>query len=340
MLKTECTFEIKRLPSEYLRGLAITFVVLGHILGGTFGVIDTHITSILGIGGVTIFLLLSGYGLYQSYRKNGLQGKAYWDKKIEKVFWPYAVITVIFYIYMLFRGNAPGSGALVSNILCVDYTRTMDGTMWYMSFLLIWYLAFFCVFFFKGPLAGKIFMLMLIGYAFQNYWLKDIFKGCAWQFSTNALAFPLGVALGYLMELYNRSRICDKWKSAICLLVRIGIFAGSLAVLLLTITKIRLFSYWVCGVAMFFVLYTLLSLPKSVCRPLKWLGANSFMIYLIEGKLIDIWGYFHLFENNLALYLLSYAAASVVCIYLYRYGVSLFRRIFSFLEQDPQNTQS
>jgi hypothetical protein len=209
-----------------------------------------------------------------------------------------------------------------------------------MSFLLIWYLAFFCVFFFKGPLAGKIFMLMLIGYAFQNYWLKDIFKGCAWQFSTNALAFPLGVALGYLMELYNRSRIPAKWKTRLCLLLRISIFAGSMIVLILTITKIRLFSYWVCGVAMFFVLYTLLSLPKSVCRPLKWLGANSFMIYLIEGKLIAIWGYFHLFENNLALYLLSYAAASVVCIYLYRYGVSLFRRIFSFLEQDPQNTQS
>lgn len=80
----DSVLEIKRRPSEYIRGIAIVFVVLGHILGGTFGMIDTHITSILGIGGVTIFLLLSGYGLYQSYQKSGLQGSAYWDKKLKR----------------------------------------------------------------------------------------------------------------------------------------------------------------------------------------------------------------------------------------------------------------
>lgn len=320
-------FAIDRNISEYIRGIAIVFVVLGHILGGVFGIIDTHTTSILGIGGVTIFLLLSGYGLFQSYQQNGLQGKTYWDKKIEKVFLPYTVITVLYYLYMRLTGTAPGAIALLRNVLCVDYARTMDGTMWYMSFLLLWYLAFFCVFYFKGPLVGKIGVLMLMGYAFQNYWHKDVFDGCAWQFSTNALAFPFGVALGYLMELFNRSPIPEKWRSGICLLARIGVFIGSLAVLVLAVSQYRRFSYWVCGVAMFFVLYTLLSLPKKEIKLLKWLGAASFLIYLIEGKLIAIWNQFRFFKSNPVVYLISYAVATVAIVYLYRFGSSLPRRL-------------
>lgn len=331
--------EIKRTPSEYIRGIAIVFVVLGHILGGTFGIIDTHITSILGIGGVTIFLLLSGYGLYQSYQKNRLQGRSYWDKKIEKVFLPYAVITVIYYLYLMLRGTAPGYPALLRNILCIDYARTMDGTMWYMSFLLLWYLAFFCVFYFKGATVGKVGLLVLLGLAFHSYWLKDTFGQCAWQFSTNAFAFPCGVALGYAMDLYNRSPIPQKWKARLCLLLRIGVFTGSLAVLILSVLKTIQIAYWKCGMAIFFVLYTLLSLPKKEIKLLKWLGASSFLIYIIEGKLIAIWGQFSFFKSRPVLYLVSYAAATVILVYLYRFGSMLLGRLRRFVAVTPDGHQ-
>lgn len=335
MRQMDSVLEIKRVPSEYIRGIAIVFVVLGHILGGTFGMIDTHIARMFGVGGVTIFLLLSGYGLYQSYQKNGLQGKLYWDKKLEKVFLPYAIITGIYYLYMMLRGTAPGYTALLRNILCIDYARTMDGTMWYMSFLLLWYIAFFCVFYFKGATAVKVGMLVLLGLAFHSYWLKDTFGQCAWQFSINAFAFPCGVALGYAMDLYNHSRICPKWKTWFGLLLRIGVFAGSLAVLVLSILQTVQISYWKCGMAMFFILYTLLSLPKKEIKVLKWLGASSFLIYLIEGKLIAIWGQFSFFKSRPVLYLISYAAATVAIVYLYRFGSSLLRRLRVLWEDKP-----
>lgn len=340
MGRSDRILEIKRTPSEYIRGIAIVFVVLGHILGGVFGIIDTHITSILGIGGVTIFLLLSGYGLFQSYQQNGLQGKTYWDKKIGKVFLPYAVITVLYYLYMRLTGTAPGAIALLCNILCVDYARTMDGTMWYMSFLLIWYLAFFCVFYFKGATAGKVGMLVLLGLAFRSYWLKDTFGECAWQFATNAFAFPCGVALGYAMECYNRFRISQKWKVRLCLILRIGAFAGSLLVLILSVLQTVQIAYWKCGIAMFFVLYTLLSLPKKEIKVLKWLGASSFLIYLIEGKLIAIWGQFEFFMGNPAVYVVSYTAATVILVYLYRFGSTLLGRLRSYVEEAPDNHQN
>lgn len=322
--------QIDRVTSEYLRGIAITFVVLGHILGGTFGIIDSHITSILGIGGVTIFLLLSGYGLYQSYRKNGLEFKPYWSRKIEKVFLPYSIITVLYYLYMMVCGRAPGYPALLSNILCVDYSRTMDGTMWYMSFLLLWYLSFFLVFYFPGPMIAKIGMLFLLGFAFQDYWLSDFFGQCAWQFATNALAFPCGVGLGYLMDVFNRSPVSDKCRMRIRRILLAGALLGSAVVLILGMTRAVQIAYWKCGIALFFILWALLKPIRKECKVLGWIGKNSFLIYLAEGKLIAIWGAFGILNENLWLYLLSYGAAIYAIVQVFRLGSAFLGQFDDF----------
>ena len=159
------------------------------------------------------------------------------------------------------------------------------------------------------------------------------------EFSTNAFAFPLGVGLGYVMDLYNRSRISPKWKVWICLLLRIGVFAGSLVVLMLSILQTIQLAYWKCGIAIFFVLYTLLSLPKKEIKVLKWLGASSFLIYLIEGKLIAIWGQFKFLKGNLIVYLVSYAAVTVGIVYLYRFGSMLLGRFRRFVAATPDDHQ-
>lgn len=330
MDQKESNMEINRLVSEYIRGIAIVFVILGHILGGVFEIIDGHITNTLGIGGVNIFLLLSGYGLYKSYRKEGMHGKLYWDKKIKRVFCPYAIITVIYYLYMMLQGFAPGFPALLSNILCLDYSRTMDGTMWYMSFLLLWYLAFFAVFYFKGAMIGRIGMLLLLACSFRAYWLKEIFDECAWQFSTNAFAFPCGVGLGYLMDLLNNFQISEKNRRYLFTIIRATVFLASMATLVVGILQIVFIDYWICGIALFFVLYTVLSLPKKEIKLLKWLGINSFLIYLIEGKLIALWGQFRVINESIAAYLFSYVAAIIVTVYLYHFGIAFLGRFRNF----------
>lgn len=181
---------------------------------------------------------------------------------------------------------------------------------------------------------------MLLGLAFRSYWLKDTFQQCAWQFSTNALSFPCGVALGYVEDLYNRSRIPPKWKAWICLLLRIGVFAGSLAVVVLCVMQTVQIPYWKCGIAIFFVLYTLLNLPQKEIKVLKWLGASSFLIYLVEGKLIAIWGQFGFLKRNPIIYLLSYAAAMVILVCLYRFGCALLGRFHNFVEGTPADRQT
>lgn len=211
--------------------------------------------------------------------------------------------------------------------------------MWYMSFLLLWYFAFFFVFYFKVPIVGKVGMLMLLGLAFRSYWLKDTFADCAWQFYTNAYAFPFGVGLGYCLELINRLQLSEKWRRRLFQWIQIVVVVVSLIILVLGIWQIILLDYWKCGIAMFFVLYAIFSLPKKEIKILKWLGANSFMIYLIEGKLIAILSYVDVLQRNIVVYLLSYAAAVVASVYLYRLGCYLYGRFRGFLELEMTNSE-
>ena len=63
-------FSLSKEQTLLLKGIAILMVILGHMSYITWG----------GAGGVTIFLILSGYGIHESFKKNGL--KNYWKKKI------------------------------------------------------------------------------------------------------------------------------------------------------------------------------------------------------------------------------------------------------------------
>lgn len=85
---------LNREITNIIRGFAICFVIAGHILGGQYGLISTHVTRLLGTGAVNIFLFLSGYGLFQSYSEKGLNLKIYASKKINKVFIPYGIISI------------------------------------------------------------------------------------------------------------------------------------------------------------------------------------------------------------------------------------------------------
>lgn len=68
--------------STILRGIAILLVIFQHF-GGSFG---TNLLTPLGGTGVAIFLVLSGFGLNESFKKKGLD--YYWRNRTIRVFIP------------------------------------------------------------------------------------------------------------------------------------------------------------------------------------------------------------------------------------------------------------
>ena len=72
-----------RTNTQALKGIATIWIFVFHIL------LEHNITPLLNVWGtffVTIFLVLSGYGLEESFRNGGLDG--YWRKRLDKVVLP------------------------------------------------------------------------------------------------------------------------------------------------------------------------------------------------------------------------------------------------------------
>ena len=76
--------------STVLRGLAILTVVWAHAGGKDYGI--EGIQWVAGIG-VCIFLICSGFGLNESFKKSQL--KDFWKKRIISVLIPYYIVYII-----------------------------------------------------------------------------------------------------------------------------------------------------------------------------------------------------------------------------------------------------
>lgn len=73
-----------------IKGIAMLIIMLGHCTGNYVG--GRLLTPCGGIG-VSLFLIASGYGLNESFRKRGLSG--FWKKRILRVWLPYVLITLL-----------------------------------------------------------------------------------------------------------------------------------------------------------------------------------------------------------------------------------------------------
>lgn len=116
-----CGFKTKKieyLPFDrkhtmILKGMAILTVCWAHAGGKDYGI--GGIQWIAGIG-VCIFLICSGYGINESFKRNGL--KQYWFKKISGVVIPYYLVYII-------GGGYPWYSRLCVFYRCINIKRSM-----------------------------------------------------------------------------------------------------------------------------------------------------------------------------------------------------------------------
>lgn len=120
-MNKECTTTI--------RGIAILIIIIGHV--GVSG-FDIRLFNPFGGIGVAMFLCLSGYGLTESYKKNGLEG--FWRKKILRIAIPYIIWIPIYHIVMRF-----------SPIGLPTQIQTIP-RYWFIEYLAMAYMVFFFTF--------------------------------------------------------------------------------------------------------------------------------------------------------------------------------------------------
>ena len=116
--------------TDFLRGLAILMIIVMHSCANMH---DAKGFSSLGGIGVSLFLMLSAYGLSESYKKNGIQG--FLKKKMLRIWIPYALFLVV---VTCTQGKFDlfGSKSFYLDIFCIKTSY------WFISFLMYNYLLF------------------------------------------------------------------------------------------------------------------------------------------------------------------------------------------------------
>lgn len=271
------------------KGLAIAIVVYGH-LGEYFHI--RYLTPLGGIG-VAMFLILSGYGINESWKKNGYQD--YWKKRFVSVYIPYLIIEVA---TIPLRGGYSSVWDVLGDLTAVHSKYYLG---WYITYQLAWYALYYFGMRFIKDQKVRYSAWILIGLVILLFMRM--------LYARQALTFILGVAL-------------SDYKSWFAVLKKNKVICGIavLAIMLLGIKQIPIFRTTPAQIqncldmlmATCFAV-SLLIIPATVGKrlltPLYYLGIISYEIYLTHGYIL--WMVDLTFTNALVFYALTIGVAAL-----------------------------
>lgn len=266
---------ISKESTKEIKGIAILMVILGHLSA----LLGSSVFNYMGAFGVAIFLLLSGYGLIVSENRNGLQ--EFWKKRLLTVMIPYVTITLVWIVIDLCKGKIYPLKTYILLLIGFDPGRTIDATMWYISFILLWYVAFWlvckCA---KRPLLRVIY-LFCASLFFCKFVEMGIVTNLSWQWYLHAFSFPIGVTVGTCFKdgIHKKA------------LIGINIVTLLLIVILLPNIQDSMFVYMCLNIIIAIFVISLIMLKnhkRNSAKSLCLVGAYSYELYLVEGYCMRI----------------------------------------------------
>lgn len=208
---------LSRDVTNELKGIGILFVIIGHLAIHVIEPKNYYLA--FSDFGVSIFFMLSGFGLSRSYFSKPMKLKSFILRRLTKVLIPYWIATLFIVIIDYQILNRQYSTIdLTLTMVGVNFsatTRHIDYVRWYITALILWYAIFaICWKHFQKnslsilmPVLG--FILFLI-----NYYILHL--GYAF------LSFPLGVVLGIKFD-FVRDKLEEIDSNYIHLIVLIGL---------------------------------------------------------------------------------------------------------------------
>ncbi len=271
-----------------LKGLAILLVVIGHLW--------VHVTTkaavpILGGYSVSVFLIMSGYGLTLSVKRKGIND--FFRSRVSRVMLPYWIATLVWLSLDIFLLDKSYSNfELFMTLIGVNISRhvvRIDYVRWFITLLLIWYIIFYISHRTMAP-SRSVYLQLFIGFVLCIFNLAGLFPvGKTYQI----IAFPIGCLLAHFIEqlrpLVSTKRLLVAFAiSAVVMIIAGPIMiefkelGGGLAPMLKRALFENLFS-----LAFFVVLTVILSAFGSYCSQFLWYcGIISYELFLIHGPVL------------------------------------------------------
>lgn len=269
-----------------IKGLAIILIILAHL---------SLIWNYSGAIGVGIFLVLSGYGLVMSFYNNGLE--SFFKKRLLKVLLPYSIIQTLWILLDYFvKGKSYTLFQNILSILGLNVKVPIDGTMWFIPFIISWYLIFYIIFSLRIKDFYKIIIMFILAIVLNKFWHLFYEPSGAFLYP---LIFPIGCFIGYLNSNINKlPTIIHGNKEYITIILAV---VSIIATFLTYHNMINHSCYRIFAIA--FSLLILLVFNFKIFKQLleffklnlilKSIGEISFELYLIEGALMTKYNIFH-----------------------------------------------
>lgn len=282
----------KKLTTQ-LKGIAIIFVLLAHMTLMTF--LNYRTIGNFGAIGVDIFLLLSGYGLYKSYEKKGIN-KDFIIKRVSTIYVPFIIAVIIDVFLKIYICNIRFSLKQILFFLSgFGANRILDGTYWYISFILLWYFVFCLIYKFSRFKNLNLILLFYFSYLFylSNFMYNVQFL--TWQFSLHFIAFPLGVLIATHEKKLIRVLIPDIYKLSIIILLITCFFTHY-------IYRFNSDYYWLydLNIALLVIfIFLFLQSYNIMSKFLEFIGNISYGIYLVEMQILTYFYFPSIVHNKI-----------------------------------------
>lgn len=282
-----------REQTNELKGVAILLVVVGHLWRHAVG--DSDVWN-YGSDSVALFLALSGFGLTMSWASSSDPSlRTFVSKRLRRVFLPYWCATfALVLLDRLLVGQEYSSLDILSTLAGYNPTthlRRIDYVRWYITLLLIWYLAFYLANRFL-PRTKVLPALSVFGVVLVLLSREELFSYGGYS---QLLAFPFGCAV---------ARYRDRIRSVLSRTSLLGIGVPLLMALLVVAWELP---EWIgetphvsmkllkelarCADGLVFISLVFAVAALSIrmgyaSRFLAFVGTVSYEIFLIHGPLL------------------------------------------------------
>ncbi len=285
-IKKRPTKFLDRVETNQLKGIAIIFVVFGHLW---VHVCKNNPSIVLSGDAVALFLILSGFGLSMSLTKNPVIKKDFFFKRTKRVMIPYwfatALIFLLDYIFLDRFYSITDTIATSVGINLNSTTQHIDYVRWYITFQLFWYFIFSLAFSMLQQKTGVIvlFAISIILIPLDYYFLKF-----GWY---QLFAFPAGCLIGrYYFQIKD---VFIKKKGQMLILSIGGLIFVVLFKIVFFPVLVKIIPYIACKVfkEMASIIFSLsmvaiiayMGARQYYSKALDILGTYSYEIFLLHG---------------------------------------------------------
>ncbi|WP_426043374.1 acyltransferase family protein [Caulobacter sp. DWR3-1-2] len=132
-----------------MRGVAALAVVVYHAFIFVHGDVTTDQWPILGMGGVDLFFVISGFVMWVASRAPGQTPIAFWKRRIARIVPLYYVLLSVFALLLASRGQFVSVWEFIQTLLFIPYTNSLTGEPgpflqvgWSLNYEMLFYLIF------------------------------------------------------------------------------------------------------------------------------------------------------------------------------------------------------